>query len=58
MVSVVFYLVLVSLMPLAALAGFNEVAMSVPFAICLIMLLAGPKGCAHVAKAWLKGGAK
>jgi hypothetical protein len=58
MFSVVFYLVLLSLLPLSAAVGLSETAMAVPFGICLVMLLAGPQGCAHLAKSWLKGGAK
>lgn len=58
MFSVVFYLVLLSLLPLSAAVGLSETAMAVPFGICLVMLLAGPQGCAHLAKSWLKGGSK
>lgn len=58
MFSVVFYLVLLSLLPLSAAVGLSETAMAVPFGICLVMLLAGPQGCVYLAKSWLKGGAK
>ncbi len=58
MSTVVFYIVLLSLLPLAAAIGLSETAMAVPFGICLVMLLAGPRGCTYLAKSWLKGGAK